>query len=117
MNPRYRAMILGEELTLVSKLSGAFLRPKSGAHLQFAYFESSLVVEWLIKKWGVEKMRALLGDLARGVEINAALAARFAPIENWTPNLQRTRAASQTPPARSSTGRSPIRSRFAASRS
>jgi tetratricopeptide (TPR) repeat protein len=81
MNPRYRAMILGEELTLVSKLSGAFLRPKSGAHLQFAYFESSLVVEWLIKKWGVEKMRALLGDLARGVEINAALAARFAPIE------------------------------------
>ena len=81
MNPRYRAMILGEELTPVSKLSGAFLRPKSGAHLQFAYFESSLAVEWLIKKWGVEKMRALLADLARGVEINAALAARFAPIE------------------------------------
>ena len=81
MNPRYRAMILGAELTPVSKLSGAFLRPKSGAHLQFAYFESSLVVEWLIKKWGVEKMRVLLGDLARGVEINAALAARFAPIE------------------------------------
>ena len=81
MNPRYRAMILGQELTPVSKLSGAFLRPKSGAHLQFAYFQSSLVVEWLIKKWGVEKMRALLGDLARGVEINAALAARFAPIK------------------------------------
>ena len=81
MNPRYRAMILGEELTPVSKLSAAFLRPKSGAHLQFAYFESSLVVEWLIKKWGMERMRALLADLARGVEINAALAARFAPIE------------------------------------
>jgi tetratricopeptide (TPR) repeat protein len=81
MNPRSRAMILGEELTPVSKLSAAFLRPKSGAHLQFAYFESSLVVEWLIKMWGMERMRALLGDLARGVEINAALAARFAPIE------------------------------------
>ncbi len=81
MSPRYRAMILGTELTPVSKLSGAFLRPKSAAHLQFAYFESSLVVEWLVKKWGVEKMRALLADLARGVEINAALAARFAPIE------------------------------------
>ena len=81
MSPRYRALILGTELTPVSKLSGAFLRPKSGAHLQFAYYESSLVVEWLIKKWGVEKMRALLADLARGVAINDALAARFAPIE------------------------------------
>ncbi len=81
MTPRYRAMILGEDLAPVSKLSGSFLRPKSGAHLQFAYFESSLVVEWLIQKWGMEKMRALLADLARGVEINAALAARFAPIE------------------------------------
>ena len=38
-------------------------------------------MEWLIKKWGVEKMRALLADLARGVAINDALAARFAPIE------------------------------------
>ena len=38
-------------------------------------------MEWLIKKWGMERMRALLADLARGVEINAALAARFAPIE------------------------------------
>ncbi len=81
MTPRYRAMILGEDLAPVSKLSGSFLRPKSGAHLQFAYYESSLVVEWLIQKWGMEKMRALLADLARGVEINAALAARFAPIE------------------------------------
>ncbi|MEO6740917.1 MAG: tetratricopeptide repeat protein [Chthoniobacteraceae bacterium] len=81
MSPRYRAMILGADLTPVSKLSGAFLRPKSGAHLQFAYYESSLVVEWLIKKWGVEKMSALLADLARGVAINDALAARFAPIE------------------------------------
>ncbi len=81
MTPRYRAMILGADLTPVSKLSGAFLRPKTGAHLQFAYSESSLVVEWLVKKWGVEKMRALLADLARGVEINAALAAHFAPIE------------------------------------
>ncbi len=81
MSPRYREMILGSDLTPVSKLSGAFLRPKSGAHLQFAYFESSLVVEWLVQRWGLEKMRALLADLARGMPINDALAARFAPIE------------------------------------
>ena len=81
MKPRYRAMILGEDLTPVSQLSAAFLRPKSPAHLGFAYYESSLVAEWLIDRWGLERMKDLLADLARGVEINAALAARFEPIE------------------------------------
>ena len=81
MSPRYRAMILGGDLAPVSQLSASFLRPKTPAHLQFAYYESSLVVEWIVKRWGMEKMRALLADLARGVAINAALAARFEPIE------------------------------------
>jgi tetratricopeptide (TPR) repeat protein len=81
MTPRYRAMMLGDDLAPVSKLSGSFMQPKTPAHLQFAYYESSLVVEWLIRRWGMEKMRALLADLAKGVPINDALAARFAPIE------------------------------------
>ena len=81
MKPRYRAMILGEDLTPVSQLSAAFLKPKSPAHLGFAYYESSLVVEWLNQRWGLEKMKELLADLAKGVEINAGLAAHFAPIE------------------------------------
>jgi tetratricopeptide (TPR) repeat protein len=81
MKPRYRAMILGEDLTPVSQLSAAFLKPKSAAHLGFAYYESSLVVEWLTQRWGLEKMKLLLADLARGTEINAALATHFAPIE------------------------------------
>ncbi|HSI14635.1 MAG TPA: tetratricopeptide repeat protein [Chthoniobacter sp.] len=81
MKPRYRAMILGEDLTPVSQLSAAFLKPKSPAHLGFAYYESSLVVEWLVNNWGLEKMKALLADLARGVEINTALAKHFAPID------------------------------------
>jgi tetratricopeptide (TPR) repeat protein len=81
MKPRYRAMILGADLTPVSQLSAAFLKPKSPAHLGFAYYESSLVVEWLIERWGMEQMKGLLSGLARGVEINAALAAQFEPIE------------------------------------
>ena len=81
MTPRYRAMILGSDLAPVSQLSASFMRPKTPVHLQFAYYESSIVVEWLVQKWGIEKMRSLLGDLARGVAINAALTARFAPIE------------------------------------
>jgi tetratricopeptide (TPR) repeat protein len=81
MKPRYRAMILGDDLTAVSDLSAAFLKPKSAVHLGFAYYESSLVVEWLIERWGLPKMKSLLGDLAQGTDINAALAKAFAPIE------------------------------------
>jgi tetratricopeptide (TPR) repeat protein len=81
MKPRYRAMILGEDLTPVSELSAAFLNPKTPMHLGFAYYESSLVVEWLVGKWGVETMKRLLADLGRGIAINAALATHFAPME------------------------------------
>ncbi len=80
MQPRYRAMILGEDLTPVSQLSGAFLKPKTPVHLGFAYYESSLVVEWLIERFGLEKMKRILADLARGVEINEAIAAHAEPI-------------------------------------
>ena len=50
MNPQYREMILGGEMTPVSQLSSAFLAPKTPLHLQFAYFESSLVVEYLVEQ-------------------------------------------------------------------
>ncbi len=81
MQPRYRAMILGKDLTPVSQLSAAFLNPKTPLHLGFAYYESSLVVEWLTQRWGLEKMKRVLADLAGGVEMNAALATHFAPME------------------------------------
>jgi len=82
MKPRYRAMILSEDdFTPVSQLSSAFMRPKSPVHLGFAYYESSLVVQWLVERYGIEHMKSLLADLAHGVEINAALAKHFAPIE------------------------------------
>jgi tetratricopeptide (TPR) repeat protein len=73
LTPRYRAMILGDELTPVSRLSGAFLQPKSPLHLQFAYYESSLVVEYLVETYGLDAVRRLLDDLATGLEINDAL--------------------------------------------
>ena len=73
MTPKYREMIVGDELTPVSKLSGAFLDPKSEMHLQFAYYESSLVVEFLVQKYGIEKLKAILSDLGEGAEINEAI--------------------------------------------
>ena len=73
MDPTYREMILGTGLTPVSQLSGAFLQPKTPMHLQFAYYESSLVVEYWIEKYGVEGMRRLLDDLAIGMPSAEAL--------------------------------------------
>src|SRR5260370_29397706 len=48
MNPRYREMILGEDLTPVGRLSSAFLPPKSEMHVQFAYFESEQSGDFLV---------------------------------------------------------------------
>ncbi|MFM8584743.1 MAG: peptidase MA family metallohydrolase, partial [Planctomycetaceae bacterium] len=105
INPRYRQMLLDEGLPKVSQLSGSFLRPASPLHLQFAYFESSLVVEWLVERYGFEALLSLLDDLGRGLSLDDALtrlggsvaevdagfatyarqrAEQFAPDTDWT---------------------------------
>ncbi len=82
MTPVFRTMILSDEdLTPVSQLSSAFLRPKSGMHLQFAYFQSSLVVEYLIDMYGIETVRRILDDLRVGMPINESLARYTGSIE------------------------------------
>nr|WP_255712877.1 tetratricopeptide repeat protein [Rhodopirellula sp. JC740] len=73
MTPQYRSMLLSDELTPVSDLSAAFLSPPSAIALQFAYFESSLVVEFLIEQHGHDALLAVLDDLAAGIPINDAL--------------------------------------------
>jgi tetratricopeptide (TPR) repeat protein len=81
INPRYREMIIGGELTPVSKLSGAFMAPKSGEHLQFAYYQSSLVVEHIVERFGHEAIVTILEKLRQGLEINAILAEVVEPID------------------------------------
>ena len=73
MDAQYRKMILDDELTPISKLSGAFLQPPSPMHLQFAYYESSLVVQYLIETYGIEVLHRILDDLAVGMPINQSL--------------------------------------------
>ena len=81
MNPGYRDMILGEDLTPVSRLSSAFLSPKSALHLQFAYYESSLVVEFLVDQFGSDVLVRILEDLGKGLPINDAISRHTIPIE------------------------------------
>jgi tetratricopeptide (TPR) repeat protein len=82
MNPEYRGMILGGKLTPIGGLSAAFLSPPTPNHLQFAYYESSLVVEFLIERYGLESIKAILADLAEGEDINAAISKHAAPIKD-----------------------------------
>ncbi|HXJ56247.1 MAG TPA: tetratricopeptide repeat protein [Verrucomicrobiae bacterium] len=81
MTPRYREMVLGKEFTPLSELSAAFLAPKSETHLQFAYYESALAVEFLVSKFGLDALKAILHDLGEGAEINVAIANHTAPID------------------------------------
>lgn len=82
MTADYRRFTLDEEtLTPMSKMSAAFLSPESGDHLMFAYYESSQAVQWLLGKFGEEKFRAVLNDLAAGRRVNDALRRNCAPVE------------------------------------
>ena len=89
MNTLYRDMILNGGLTPVGSLSGAFLVPRSPLHLQFAYYESSLFVEFIIGRYGLDQLRAVLRDLGGGKEANQAIAAHTEPL----PALERDFAA------------------------
>ncbi|MEM0926009.1 MAG: hypothetical protein AAGJ83_08225, partial [Planctomycetota bacterium] len=81
MTADYRERILGEGLTPIGQLSGAFLNAQSGQDVQFAYYESSLVIDFLVEQYGLESINALLESLADGKRINAALSETIAPLE------------------------------------
>jgi tetratricopeptide (TPR) repeat protein len=81
MNPTYRRMILGGDLTPISQLSGAFLTPDSSIDLQFAYYQSYLAVEFIVGRYGHDRLRQILAALGEGVNINEALEAHADPIE------------------------------------
>lgn len=81
MDPRYREMILGDDFVPLGELSAAFLAPRSELHLQFAYYESSLAVEFLVQKFGLDALRKILHDLGEGAEINVAISQHTAKLD------------------------------------
>src|SRR5208282_6357262 len=81
MNLAYRDLILGGKLTPLGEISGAFMEPKNGEALQFAYYESSLTVEFIVQKFGLETLKQILVDLRDGQETYHAIAARTVPLK------------------------------------
>jgi len=81
IDPQYRDMILGDKLTPISELSAAFMTSPGSMDLQFAYYNSALAVEFLIERYGIESMKAILADLAKGEQINTSISKHAAPIK------------------------------------
>lgn len=80
MTPRYWEMIRGGDLVPVAQLSSVFLSPPTPEHVQFAYYQSSLVVEFLIERFGFDALKGVLRSLRVGVDINEALARHTVPL-------------------------------------
>lgn len=80
MTPDYRALIADGKMPPVSQLSSSFLAPDSPMALQFAYFQSSLVVEYIIERHGLESLQQMLVDLGAGMAIEQTLAKNAAPL-------------------------------------
>jgi tetratricopeptide (TPR) repeat protein len=69
-------------------------------HLQFAYYESCLVVEYLVENYGLESLKQILHDLGNGLPINTALDRHtdgLAQLEQDFAQFARQRAESLAP--------------------
>jgi tetratricopeptide (TPR) repeat protein len=88
MTPWSRDWILKGGLTPLADMSSAFLSPASPQHLNFAYFQSSLIVEYLIERVGLETLTHVLQDLAAGLPIQVALDRRYGSLEQLDAEFQ-----------------------------
>jgi tetratricopeptide (TPR) repeat protein len=90
--PRHAGRLIKGQFTPVDRMSEAF-RTGDSAELDFAYFQAGLIVDWMVNKSGVEKLRALLEDLGKGAEINAAISKIYGPMERVNADFSRYAAA------------------------
>ncbi len=91
MTPEYRTLLLDPKVATISQLSGSFLNPPSPLHLNFAYYQSSLAVEYLVEQFGMPAMLDLLDQLANGLASTMPSAAQcvrskrsMKGLRNWS---------------------------------
>jgi tetratricopeptide (TPR) repeat protein len=77
----YRERILDREMQAISSMSAAFLQAADDQGVQFAYFQSYLVVNFLFEKFGETAMQKVLHALGKGINTNDALEEHVAPLE------------------------------------
>lgn len=77
-----RTRILGGKMRPIQQMSAAFLQAESQEDVLFAYSESALVVQFIVERYGFDAIKALLGALRDGTEVNVALARHVAPLDD-----------------------------------
>ncbi len=77
----YRERILDRKMQPISDMSGAFLQAQNDEDVQFAYFQSYLVVKYITEKFGIDALSNVLLALGNGMKINQALNEHVGPIE------------------------------------
>lgn len=82
LNLEFHELIEAGDFVPIGDLSSAFMRPKSAAHVQLAYFQSSLVVEMIVTDFGLDALRNCLTDLGRGYSITQALEENTEPLDS-----------------------------------
>jgi tetratricopeptide (TPR) repeat protein len=64
-------------------------RNGDSAELDFAYLQSGLMVEWLVKRSGMGVFKGLLTDVGRGLDADEALAKRYGPFVTLNPEFRK----------------------------
>ena len=80
LTPDARERILAGKMQPISNMSAAFLEAKDMHDTEFAYFESMLVVQFLVNHYGFNHLKGLLHSIGDGVLMNDAMAKNFAPL-------------------------------------
>lgn len=85
MNPAFRRRILEEDeekpgLIPIEKLSAALTAFSDPATIDFAYYQSSLLVEYLLAEFGKDRFQEVLEDLRENAEAEKVLARRMADL-------------------------------------
>jgi len=65
----------------ISQMSSAFMDAESPLEMQFAYFQSSLAVRFLIENFGITSIQDILKSLANGLSIQDALQRHTTSLE------------------------------------
>ena len=76
MNSAFRARLLEDELAPIEALDKLF----AGPDIMLGYYQSSLVVEFIIGRFGIEPMRGILNDLASAVPLEKAFETQTLPL-------------------------------------
>ena len=76
MTSAFRTRLLEDELAPVETLDKLF----AGPDIMLGYYQSSLVVEFMVGRFGIESMRRILNDLASAVPLEKAFATHSLPL-------------------------------------